>query len=268
MEDDFFDDSYESDDIFPPTGPYTYEIPLPDNEFPDPLQENVFLGSVHNNPYEQLLNESNEEAFFEHLKETEPILKDVVELLSRTYDIEISGDPIGNPDFFDRQDGPNSCAIATASMILRNIGYDFGEDFLADYFQQFGAYDPEFGTDSHSIADAINVLSELTNSDFNATEINHFTIDELKQILDSGDKILVGVDSHELYYDSDITLNEIRGIPDSGHAIQLIGIIRNGNDTSVVLNDPGIENGAGITVPLDRFLHSSDDFNYTAIRVA
>jgi hypothetical protein len=266
--DDFFNDSYESDDIFPPTGPYTSGLPLPDPEIYNSEDDNFSLGTINDNPYDQLLNESNEEVFFELLKETEPILKDFVELLSRTYEIEITGDPVGDPDFFDKQDDCNSCAIATTSMILQNLGYDFGEEFLADYFQEYGAYDPTVGTAPHLIADAINVLSELTNSDFHAAEIKNFSVDELKQILKSGEKILVGVDSFELYRDSELTLNEFRGIPDSGHAIQLIGIIESSLDTTVVLNDPAIENGTGIKVPIERFLNSTDDFGFTAIRVS
>jgi hypothetical protein len=250
-------------------------LPAEQNDFESPFYtqeqnnfEQIDYGAVNNKTsiYDDLLVQSNEEAFFDYLNSVEPILKDLSELLSQTFDIEVWGDPFNDMEYFDNQDDPNSCAIASTSMILQKFGYDFGEEALSDYFQENGVYDPSKGTFISYIDETVNSIAEATNANFYATEIENFTINQIKDILNSGDKILVGLDAFELYRESEITLNDIRGIPHSPHAVELIGIINNNNNLTCVLNDPGFPNGSGIEVPLEKFFNAADKLNFHAIR--
>jgi hypothetical protein len=188
----------------------------------------------------------------------------------------IHGNPMGELSNFHPQDYQNSCAIATTSMIFKSLEHDLGEDFLSEAFQNvydplsgqnLHVYDPLQGTTIEFIDDTINAIANVKHWDIRADEIHGFTVDQLKEMLDSGNRILVSVDGYELYRDNGFTLNEIKGVPDSGHAVQLTGMIESANGSFVVVNDPGLPNGDGVEIPIDRFMNAAADFKHTAIRV-
>lgn len=185
--------------------------------------------------------------------------------LSHQFGLEVHGDPLGEIVNFDPQDETNSCAVASTNMIFNSLGYDFGEDVLADSFERFGIYNPMNGTDPHAIDEAINKIAETNGLDCRATEINGFNIEQLKTSLDSDDKILIGLNSSKLYNDDNMTLEELNYMPVTGHAVQLTGI---SDDESVAyINDPGKPDGAAIEIPMNRFLDACEDFGFTGIRV-
>jgi hypothetical protein len=193
----------------------------------------------------------------------------IYDLMSKTFDLDIHGNPLGELSNFHYQDSQNSCAIATTSSIFKSLGHDLGEDFLSDAFQNLHVYDPSSGTKILFIDDAINEIANVNHWDIRADEIHGFTADQLKGMLDSGSRILVGVNGSELYENDSQTLKEIYETPEnSGHAVQLTGIIESANGSSVVINDPGLSNGDGVEIPMDRFMNAAADFNHTAIRVS
>lgn len=180
--------------------------------------------------------------------------------LSDTYTIEVHGTPNEDIAFWDQQDNPNSCAVATTNMMFQSLGLNPGESFIADVFENMGIYDPDSGTDPHSINEAINDIADQMNINIQANEINGFTEESLIEMLDNDIRPLVGVDASELYDDFWIP-------SDSGHAVQVTGIINTQEGNFVVINDPGFEEGAGQTIPLDRFMSAADDFGFTAVSV-
>jgi Peptidase_C39 like family len=201
-------------------------------------------------------------------------------IMSKTFDLDIHGNPLGELSNFHYQDSQNSCAIAATSSIFKSLGHDLGEDFLSEAFQNLHVYDPLSGQNLHVydpssgtkilfIDDAINEIANVNHWGIRADEIHGFTADQLKGMLDSGSRILVGVNGSELYENDSQTLKEIYETPEnSGHAVQLTGIIESANGSSVVINDPGLSNGDGVEIPMDRFMNAAADFNHTAIRVS
>lgn len=209
----------------------------------------------------QILNDVNDLSW-ENTNQTS-----VFENLSNQFDLEMYGDPIAEIENFDLQDDPYSCAIATTNMIFNSFGYDFGEDVFSEAFETLDIYDPESGTSTYFMDEAINTFSEVNGLDLNATEINGFNIEDLQTHLDAGDRLLIALDSYELYVEDGMTLNEVLSIPDSGHAVQLTGIINSENGSFAIINDPGFPDGAGIQIPMDRFMNACSDFDFTAISV-
>ncbi len=202
-----------------------------------------------------------------------PIFEDcqydnVDDAFSKVFGLEIHGDPFGELANFDCQDGENSCAVATTGMIFKSLGYDFGEDVLSEAFESLGAYAPSTGTHLHMVADTVNTLAEHAGLPLSASEVHGFTVDQLKSMLNSGDRLLVGVDSYELYRESGLTMAELSNYPDCGHAVQLTGILGPDDECFAVINDPGLPNGEGMTIPMKRFMDAAADFNFTAVRVA
>jgi hypothetical protein len=161
-------------------------------------------------------------------------------------------------DLWDLQDDPCSCAVATTNMMFRSLGLDPGEDAIADVFEEMGIYDPATGTNPFLIDDVINELAEHEDLDIQATEISGFDEEDLGDLLDAGVRPLVGVDSGELYDDSYVP-------PDTGHAVQVTGLIESPEGDFVVINDPGFPEGAGQTIPLNRFMAAADDFGFSAV---
>lgn len=258
MIDDFWDDSNDgssSENIL------QADINSPEilNDNPFDLQKDSFVANAPNN-ISQISNAHLELSWGDEFSKT------VFDNFSNEYVLEIHGDPISEIDNFDFQDAQNSCAIATTNMLFNSFGYDFGEDIFSDVFETLDIYSPEAGTSPNFIDEAINIFSEVNGLDLNATEINNFNIEELQAHLDSGNKLLIALDSYELHHD-DVTLNEVLCIPDSGHAVQLTGIIKSDEGDFAVINDPGYPEGAGVEIPIDRFMDACSDFDYTAISV-
>jgi len=180
---------------------------------------------------------------------------------------EIHGSPIEDMGLWEQQDDPMSCAVASTNMMFRTVGLDVDESVTAAIFESRGIYDPEIGTNPALIDDVINEIAIRGNLDFHAEEVNGFTPESLQEMLDGGVRPLVCVDSSELYDGGDRLLNEMGLIPDTGHAIQVTGIVHNEEGDFVVINDPGLPDGAGQMIPMETFMNASDDFGNTAVAV-
>ena len=181
--------------------------------------------------------------------------------------VEIHGTPIEDIALMDPQDDPNSCAVATVNMLFRSIGFDPGEDLIAEIFTEYGIYHPASGTYPDQIDEVVNAISKSAGLDIEATEINGFDIENLQRLLDNGVRPLVGVDAYELHADGLSIIKEILEIPGAGHAVQVTGIIRSTNGDFVMINDPGFEGGADQKIPIERFMNAAGDFGFKAITI-
>jgi len=179
--------------------------------------------------------------------------------------LEIHGTPLEDMALWDQQDDPNSCAVATTEMLLRTEGVDVDESVIASIFESRGVYNPDIGSDPHMIDDVLNEMAIRADLNFHAVEVNGFTPESLQEMLDDGVRPLVCVDSSELAGDNARLLNEMGLIPDTGHAVQVTGIVENDEGKFVVINDPGSSDGAGRMIPMDTFLNASADFGNTAV---
>ena len=181
---------------------------------------------------------------------------------------EVHGTPVEDMALWDKQDGPNSCAVATTNMMFRSMGIDVGEDLLAREFLEQGIYDVDAGTNVHAVDDVINAFAAENEIDVQALTLHASTVEEFEAILDSGVKPLVAVDSYELTYnDEDRLLSNCGLIPTAGHAVQLTGIEHTSQGSFAILNDPDPSHGAGFKIPLDAFLDASADFGGTCVAV-
>jgi len=180
---------------------------------------------------------------------------------------KIHGTPMADLALWEEQDDLNSCAVAATNMMFRTVGLDIDEQVTAAIFESRGIYDPDAGTNPELIDDVINEMAIRGDLDLHAVQIDGFTPESLQDMLDDGIRPLVGVDSSELYDDGNRLLNAMGLIPDTGHAVQVIGVIHNEEGDFVVINDPGTPDGAGQVIPMKTFLNASEDFGNTAIAV-
>jgi len=166
----------------------------------------------------------------------------------------VEADPvIGTPDQDAQaqepaqQTYPDDCAIRCQEFIIHQFtGQDPGEDALVQEAAQHGWYD--HGT---APADVGNLL-ELHGIDVN--RYANANIFNLTAELAQGHKVIVGVDSSELWYDHPGTSTD--------HAVVVSGIdTRDPQHTMVVVTDPGTGD-AEKEYPLERFLAAWRDGHF------
>lgn len=156
---------------------------------------------------------------------------------------------ITDSEHWNMQEAPFSCAVAAQKGVIESItGQEIPEDTLAREAMTRGWYDPLSGTKT----DAMSNLLELHG--VSADTLHGLSIVDLAEALDKGEKVIAAVDSAEG-----------TGLPTQGHAVWVTGIQQDSsNEWSVVLNDPGVPDGAGKIMSVDNFLNAWNDFGNTA----
>lgn len=169
----------------------------------------------------------------------------------------IHGDPEGALTSFNQQRFDDSCAVACQSQVLHQLtGRVTDEGLLVEQARQMGWYTPGAGTPLRHTGSLLELHGLQTDN------VTGAGIADLKQWLDQGKAVIAGVDAEEILNagKEQHTLNELLGIPDAGHAVQVTGIQQtSGGETMVVLNDPGHKDGAGMHISAREFLNAWDD---------
>ena len=159
---------------------------------------------------------------------------------------EILGEPEEDAEVWHEQTEDYSCAVACQTYVAEQLfNRPFSEQEFIDVAAEHGWYTSGEGT---SPSDTGKVL-ELMGLDVERSNFNSFS--ELEEVVASDAKAIVGVNNSVLQNPG------LAGLPgmNANHAVEVIGIDRTDPDNiEVILNDPGVENGAGIRHSLDTFL--------------
>lgn len=172
-----------------------------------------------------------------------------------------SGENIYDPLFIKQPDG-HSCGLKSQQIILRDYGIDIPFDDLEQIATEAGFYS-ENGTHTRDLGKVLEM------ADIGTHQIQRGTIYDLTNELAQGHRVLVSVDSHELWFNDslkgkltnwfDDVFHDQRG----NHALIVAGIEvnpNNVNDVQVVLTDSGSGN-LRIEYPLDQFMDAWKDSN-------
>lgn len=165
----------------------------------------------------------------------------------------IVGNPAEAMESWHCQETGSSCAVASQEFVLEQLtGREFHESDLRELAESHGWYDPNGGT---PMDDMGNIL-EYMGLDVRQSHGN--TIDDIRECLENGGQVIVGVDSSELWSGQN---NELFGPGmDADHAVQVIGLDYNDpSQPMVILNDPGTANGGGAMVPVEDFMFTWED---------
>lgn len=154
-------------------------------------------------------------------------------------------------DEWHLQTHSDTCAICCQEFIIEGLlGIEVNEDELLKIATDLGVYD--HGTRADSIGSLLSHFGLESNLSFDNT------LAQLTAAVQAGHGVIVGVDADELWNVPD-TWEDILNVPGSGatHAVQVIGMqTDSSHNVCVVLNDPGIPEGRGCVVPLEKF-HSA-----------
>ncbi|HNW83498.1 MAG TPA: hypothetical protein PKG52_11485 [bacterium] len=171
-------------------------------------------------------------------------------------------------EHYHTQEAPNSCAVAVQTDILNDFGINVSETEMRDMGEQMGIYTDNGGTPLSDVGKLIEEHGIELES-----QRDGFTLDDLMNASNSGEKIIIGLDAAEIWNSPDIVdspLETYTGglieIPTAGHAVEFKGIFEDfdGNLYAIV-DDPGHPNGHNVHVPIDDFLDAWSDFDNFAV---
>ena len=152
------------------------------------------------------------------------------------------------------QEYPDTCAIRSQEIILHDFGIDVSEDQLRQEAMTQGWYTPGGGTPE----DDVGKLLELHG--VGVTRYDHANIYNLVSDLSAGKRIIVGVDSGELWHPGTMEHLEDSVLGDRpDHALIVAGVdTTNPDDVKVILTDPGTGHVAK-EYPLAQFMDAWKD---------
>lgn len=135
----------------------------------------------------------------------------------------------------------NTCAIRSQQIIMRDYGVDISEHDLKDIASEHGWYSPKGGT----LASDVGNLLELAGIHCHQSTNN--TVYDLVSELSKGHRVIVGVDSGELWNKTFIgksleKVEDMIGMSNADHALIVAGVdvnVNNPKDIKIVLTDPG-----------------------------
>lgn len=135
----------------------------------------------------------------------------------------------------------DTCAIRSQQIIMRDYGVDISEHDLRDIALEHGWYSPKGGT----LASDVGNLLDLAGIHCHQSTNN--TVYDLVSELSQGHRVIVGVDSGELWSKTFIgksyeKIQDIIGMSHADHALIVAGVDVNANnskDIKIVLTDPG-----------------------------
>jgi hypothetical protein len=166
------------------------------------------------------------------------------------------GNPFGDADCWQQQDGQNSCAVVAQMGVYESItGVELSEEEVSKFAEANGLFDPEMGTFPDDVGKILNAFGLTTESHFDAN------LSDIAEALEKGDKVIVGLDANETWQ----PLRDANGNPieqeDGGHAVWVTGIdqLPDGS-VKLILNDSGIPDGQMKVVDGVDFINAWDDF--------
>ncbi len=180
--------------------------------------------------------------------------------VKKVFGEEGTDDNSSNP--YVNQYYPDTCAIRSQQIVLRDYGINISQEELMEIATANGWYTPGSGTAPEHVGNLLEIAGvSCHQSDGN-------TIFDLTNELAQGHRVIVGVDSGELWADGILSrfaeqMEDTVGIQGSDHALIVAGVEvnpNNPNDVKVVLTDPGTGQ-LRIEYELDEFMDAWKDSN-------
>ena len=164
---------------------------------------------------------------------------------------------VGHPEEamaqWEFQGNTGRCALYSQKFVIEELtGHEVDIEEIADLAEEHGWFTEEGGTpvlNMDKILDYYGIDNEVSF---------HNSIDDLRDALEGGHKVIVSIDSDEIWHGE----NDSIFVPGDAvdHAVEVIGIDYTDSDNPmVILNDSGTPDGCGEMVPLDTFVDAWDD---------
>ena len=150
----------------------------------------------------------------------------------------VVGTPSTDTGDWVHQTTPFTCDVVSQQMILHEYGINASEAQLT-YDAASHGWLTDSGTSPQDMAQLLELHGVPTHTNHNGS------IDELTSELAQGHKVIVAVNSGELWNNTSPTSGWFNS-PGADHALVVTGLdMRDTNHPKVIVNDPGDPNGAG-----------------------
>ncbi|WP_455136589.1 C39 family peptidase [Thermophilibacter sp.] len=176
---------------------------------------------------------------------------------SQTDTDKVVGNPAADADDWEYQEASGPCAIYAQVMAYENMtGQDVDINEVIAKAEEMGIYEPGSGTSMEDMDEVLKMLGAQTE------EGTGGTLDDLRECLENGGRIVVGVDGDEIWSGD----NDNDYIPNNpNHAIEVTGIDYSGEEPMVIVNDSGTPDGHAIQVPASDFMDAWEDSDYAYV---
>lgn len=182
----------------------------------------------------------------------------------------IIGTPETSMHYWQQQCSADTCSVVSQLYGLEELtGKTFSQDELCKEAAENGWYIPGAGTPMNHMGK----LLELHGID--VVREHGCSYDHLHDELNQGHKVWVSVDLDEIQTpgkDQDDSLAASHGLPGQGvnHSVQVIGIDDKSDPDipKVILNDPAVQNGSAMMIPLGAFMSAWEDGRYSMVHTA
>ena len=182
------------------------------------------------------------------LELTLPLTDDLVMDFDTWY-IANHGTPVEDSLVWHQQTTNFTCGIVSAEMIMDMFGLDISESQLV-----YEATAKGLLSDNGM---SLNGIQEILQDHGINTQLGTGDIDSLINELDQGHKIVIPLDSGEIWGE-DSSWEDWKG-ERADHAVVLTGINMDSSIPTVTLNDPGHPEGQAMTIDLDKFIDAWND---------
>jgi hypothetical protein len=161
----------------------------------------------------------------------------------------IVGTPGTDTHDWVHQTTPFTCDVVSQEMILHEFGVNASEAQLT-YDAAAHGWLTDHGTSPQDMANLLEFHGVHTHTNYNGN------IEALTSELAHGHKVIVGVDSSELW-NPDSSLFDLFRSHEADHALVVTGLdMSDASHPKVFVNDPGDPHGAGKPYALDQFLEA------------
>jgi len=173
------------------------------------------------------------------------------------------GTPIEDGGAFPGQQSyPDTCAIRCQEFIIEQFtGHEVNEDGLIQEAIAHGWYTPGGGTATEDVGNLLELHGILVNR-YQEANIFH-----LAKELSQGHKVIIGVDSGELWSQHPVLeqIEDALGIEGADHAVVVSGIdTTDPHEIRIIVSDPGSGEPVA-TYPMAQFLDAWQDSHFTMV---
>lgn len=157
---------------------------------------------------------------------------------------EVAGNPSEDAKLWHRQEHPMSCAVACQEFVAEGLlKEDYSEERMRAFARRQGWFD-EAGTMPEDTGKLLEAMGLEVRREENCS------LDDIMETLESGGKVMASVNNMVL---QNPLYQWLPGFT-ANHMVEVTGVDRSDPaHVRISLNDPGAENGAGVTYSLDRF---------------
>lgn len=161
----------------------------------------------------------------------------------------VCGTPAEDMENWEFQGNTGRCAIYSQKFVIEQLtGQEIDIEELVAVAEGNGWFNESAGSGTATL----NMDKLLDYYGVNSQMSFDNDLSSLEQELNNGNKVIVGVDSGQIWYGDENNIFSPETTAD--HAVEVIGIDRSDEDNPmVVLNDSGTPDGQGEMVPLDVF---------------